>query len=91
MAQQQATLSPYPPAQGPAPAVAKATAGLPYLKLTITASDGAGEERPVLQPIVIAFQRELSLKLAAMHALEYIGREIRKLGLKDALKGIGLK
>lgn len=64
---------------------------MPYLRLSITGSDGAKPEASVMSPITIAIPRELSLRLAGMHVLEYVGRELKRLGLKDALKAIGLK
>lgn len=64
-------------------------AEIPHLKITISGSDGV---KPLadLATITVGIPRELSLRVASMHVLEFVMREIKK-KLKDALKGIGCK
>jgi hypothetical protein len=67
------------------------TADLPYLKITLAGSDGTQPEKPIGTPIRIAIPRELSLRIATMHVMEFVMKEFKRIGFKDALKAIGLK
>lgn len=73
-------------AQNPAYA-AQANRPTPYLKITVTGTDGA----QVMPPITIRIPSELSLRIATMHVMEFVMKEFKRIGFKDALKAIGLK
>lgn len=62
-----------------------------YIKLSITGSDGTKPEAKVMESITIAVPPELSLRIAAMHVMEFMMRSLKKQGFRDALKAIGLK
>jgi hypothetical protein len=66
-------------------------ADLPYLKIMLASSDGTQPEKPIGTPIRIAIPRELSLRIATMHVMEFVMKEFKRIGFKDALKAIGLK
>lgn len=73
------------------PATAGQPARMPYLKVTVTGSDGTGPEKPVGAPITIQIPSQLSLRIATMHVMEFVMKEFKRIGFKDALKAIGLK
>jgi hypothetical protein len=72
-------------------AIGQKPSGMPYLKITVTGSDGGTAEKDLMAPITIRIPRELSLRIAAMHVMEFVMKEFKRIGFKDALKAIGLK
>lgn len=65
---------------------------MPYLKITIAASDGVGAEKPIGTGVTLQVPKQLSLKIARMYAAEVLGKELLKgTTLTDALKAIGCK
>lgn len=71
----------------PAPAAPAPSARMPFLKITVTGTDGA----QVMAPITIQIPSQLSLRIATMHVMEFVMKEFKRIGFKDALKAIGLK
>lgn len=65
---------------------------MPYLRFTITGSDGTKEATGMPAPIIVHFPPEISLRIAKMHGLEYVLKQLRRNGSLDgALKAIGCK
>ena len=62
---------------------------MPYLVIQIAGSDGSGAEHSVATAIKIAIPKELSKRVAALHVLEYAGKELRRYAISEALAGIG--
>jgi hypothetical protein len=93
MAEQSATLSASNPNHpiGPQTAAAMPYPRMPFLKITVSGSDGGATEKELMAPIKIAIPRELSLRIATMHVMEFVMKEFKRIVFKDALKAIGLK
>lgn len=63
----------------------------PYLKITVTGSDGTKPESKVMEPLVINVPSALSVRVASMHVAEIVSKMLKDQGWKTALKAIGLK
>jgi hypothetical protein len=72
-------------------ALAQQASPMPNVKITVTGSDGGPTEKDLMAPITIRIPRELSLRIATMHVMEFVMKEFKRIGFKDALKAIGLK
>lgn len=64
---------------------------LPYLKIMLYGGNGTETEKQLIAPITIRIPSELSLRIATMHVMEFVMKEFKRIGFKDALKAIGLK
>jgi hypothetical protein len=65
---------------------------IPYLRITFSGNDGTKEASNMPAPLIVQYPPGISLRIAKMHTLEYVLKQMKRDGSLDgALKALGCK